>query len=215
MHLLLISQLEKGEQQVLLSLHDFFREDELKYFLENFTKPAPPLTHRNVGFSWTDTTFDWPRTLVIDKQLGYMPGREDSKGIRITNVVRRWDLINKVNYLEDGWNGLYKIKMFEKIPEGSTRTARNFESLLRADGPETDASNYNFTGWANQLEIEPVEKAEQENPNLAGKMINWIYCIGTEYWSERIPNIEDPIWRKERFITINVFVTRDASNLKS
>ena len=74
--------IKQGEQQVLLSLHDFFREDELKYFLETFTQPAPTLTHRNVGFSWTHVTFDWPRTLVIDKQLGYMPGREDSKGVR-------------------------------------------------------------------------------------------------------------------------------------
>ena len=87
--------------------------------------------------------------------------------------------------------------MFEKIPEGSPRNARNFDSLLLADGPETDASNYNFTAWANQLEIESPKEVEQENPNLAGKMINWIYCIGTEYWSDRIPNIEDPIWRKE------------------
>ena len=132
--------------------------------------------------------------------------------LKITNVVRRWSLTNKVNYLEDGWNGLYKIKMFEKIPEGSPRCARNFESLLLADGPESDASNYNFTAWANQLEIEPIEKVEQENPNLAGKMINWIYCIGTEYWSERIPNIEDPIWRKGRFIIANILTIQGASN---
>ena len=36
-----------------------------------------------------------------------------------------------------------------------------------------------------------------EGPLEENKLINWIYCIGTEYWSTREPDLEDPIWRKE------------------
>ena len=56
-----------GEQQVLLCMHDFFREDELVYFLENFTRPVAPLTHRDASFDWTNKRFDWPRKIIQDK----------------------------------------------------------------------------------------------------------------------------------------------------
>ena len=56
-----------GEEQVLLTMHDFFREDELEYFLEQFTRPVTPLTHRDASFNWTNKKFDWPRMIIQDK----------------------------------------------------------------------------------------------------------------------------------------------------
>ena len=81
---------------------DYFREDEIIYFLETFTLPVEPYTEQNASFSWkNEAKFTWPRKVV------------DS--VRLVNVVRRWNLQERRNYREDSWNGLLHRWMFEKI----------------------------------------------------------------------------------------------------
>ena len=61
--------------------------------------------------------------------------------------------------------------------------------------PEEDASLTNT--WANQMRIIENDSPAVERPLQENEVINWVYCIGTEYWSAREPDLEDPIWRKE------------------
>lgn len=46
------------------SMHDFFAENEIEYFLKNFTEPAYPIEHRNVAPAGLGMAFDWPRRMT-------------------------------------------------------------------------------------------------------------------------------------------------------
>ena len=75
--------------------------------------------------------------------------------------------------------------------------AQNFEALLLAGQNDRDASHFNFSYWANVMERDDDDMVEPSVRRNEGTLTNWIHCIGTEFWSSRIPDLEDAIWRKE------------------
>ena len=46
------------------SMHDFFAENEIEYFLKEYTEPAYPIEHRNVAPAGLQMAFDWPRRMT-------------------------------------------------------------------------------------------------------------------------------------------------------
>ena len=76
-----------------------------------------------IGFSWTDRTFAWPRTIV---------------GVDLDGVLRRWNPVSRRHYRESCWNGKIMWYMFKK-PSGEFKvTPDNFMELLH-EKSKTDA----------------------------------------------------------------------------
>ena len=52
------------EERPSFSMHDFFAENEIEYFLKKYTEPAYPIEHRNATPAGLDMAFDWPRRMT-------------------------------------------------------------------------------------------------------------------------------------------------------
>ena len=170
-----------GGIEIKFTMLDYFREDEILHFLNHYTEPSYPLFEKDASLEWTDQKFSWPRRMVFR--------------VRTTNVVRRWDVVNRSNYREDAWNGYYEKWMFQKVGKDVQRLPNNFEELVsKAD--ENDASVMERS-WDNEAGFSESVSMEVEKPFEEGKLVNWIYWIGTEYWSKKEPKLEDASWRAE------------------
>ena len=86
------------------SMHDFFAENEIEYFLKNYTEPAYPTEHRNVAPAGLKMAFDWPRRMTKKVVFLTYSNSAEAKFSRLT--LKLQSLINEFRLIfyqsEDG-----------------------------------------------------------------------------------------------------------------